>query len=225
MMILRFILPVFVVMLGANAQAIPPVLAHCGGCGPSAPTAKVDHRHNKKASVGHAAPSFKLKDLNGKTHSLDQYKGKTIVLEWFNPECPFVVMAHGKGGVLETMAKKVANKNTVWLAINSGAAGRQGHGKKVNSSAAKQWKMDHPILVDDSGKVGKAYGAKTTPHMFVIDAQGNLAYKGAPDNAPSGRRGKSYKPYLTNALADVAAGKKVRKANTSAWGCSVKYGR
>ena len=87
------------------------------------------------------------------------------------------------------MAKKVTSKNTVWLAINSGAKGRQGHGEKVNSAAAKKWKMDHPILVDASGKVGKSYGAKTTPHMFVIDTNGNLAYKGAPDNPPNGRRG------------------------------------
>ena len=225
MTIVRFILPAFILTLGVNAQAALPVIAHCGGCGPSAPSAKVDHRHDKKASVGHAAPGFKLKDLNGKTHSLDQYKGKTIVLEWFNPECPFVVSSHRKGGVLENMAKKMTSKNTVWLAVNSGAEGRQGHGKKVNSSAAKKWKMDHPILVDASGKVGKSYGAKTTPHMFIIDSNGNLAYKGAPDNSPNGRRGKSYKPYLSNALADLAAGKKVRNASTSAWGCSVKYGR
>ena len=225
MMMLRLALPAFILALGANAQAALPVLAHCGGCGPSAPTAKVNHQHSKKASVGHAAPGFKLKDLNGKTHSLDQYKGKTIVLEWFNPECPFVVSSHRKGGVLEKMAMKTAKSDTVWLAINSGAKGRQGHGKGVNTAAAKKWKMNHPILVDESGKVGKAYGAKTTPHMFIIDGNGNLAYKGAPDNSPNGRRGKSYKPYLSNALADLAAGKRVRKSDTSAWGCSVKYGR
>ena len=120
---------------------------------------------------------------------------------------------------------KTSKSDTVWLAINSGAKGRQGHGKSLNKSAAKKWKMNHPILVDESGEVGKAYGAKTTPHMFVIDSNGNLAYKGAPDNSPNGRRGKSYTPYLSNALADLAAGKRVRKSDTSAWGCSVKYGR
>jgi peroxiredoxin len=208
-----------------SAQAAPPILAHCGGCGMGESKAKSDHVHNKKASIGHAAPSFTLKDLNGKTHSLAQYKGKTVVLEWFNPECPFVVSAHGKGGVLENLAQKVSSKDTVWLAINSGAKGRQGHGKSVNQSAAKKWKMKHPILVDADGQVGKAYGAKTTPHMFVVDAKGNLAFKGGPDNAPSGRKGSSYQAHLSNALGDLAAGKKVSKSSTSSWGCSVKYGR
>jgi len=223
MTILRVFLPVLALSWAHAAQATPPLLAHCGGCGPAHAMAKTNHQHGKTASIGHAAPTFKLKDLNGKEHSLEQYKGKTVVLEWFNPECPFVVSAHGKGGVLENLAKTTSSKDTVWLAINSGAKGRQGQGTEVNRAAAKKWSMDYPILIDESGEVGKAYGAKTTPHMFVVDAKGNLAYKGGPDNAPSGRKGKSYKPYLTNALADLASGKRVRKASTSSWGCSVKY--
>lgn len=222
---MRFVVVSLSLCLAFSAQAAPPVLAHCGGCGMGDTAAKSDHMHNKKASIGHTAPSFKLKDMNGKTHSLAQYKGKTVVLEWFNPKCPFVVSAHGKGGVLEKMAQTVTSKDTVWLAINSGAKGRQGHGKSVNQSAAKKWKMNHPILVDADGQVGKAYGAKTTPHMFVIDAKGKLAFKGSPDNAPSGRKGSSYKAHLSDALGDLAAGKRVRKSSTSPWGCSVKYAR
>ena len=221
---LHLVLTSFTLCVAGLVQAAPPLIAHCGNCG-TGHQAKVSKHAHQKASVGHAAPAFKLKDLNGKTHSLAQYKGKTIVLEWFNPRCPFVVMAHGKGGVLETLAKTTVNKNTVWLAINSGAKGRQGHGTKLNRSAAKKWKMDHPILIDESGEVGKAYGAKTTPHIFVIDRRGHLVFKGAPDNAPSGRPGSSYKPYLRHALSDLKSGKKVRQSSTSPWGCSVKYAR
>jgi peroxiredoxin len=212
----------FVICFAFSAQTAPPVLAHCGSCG-SGETEP--HAAPKKASVGHTAPAFQLSDLDGNKHSLAKYKGKTIVLEWFNPECPFVVAVHQKGGVLETMAQKTINKDTVWLAINSGAKGRQGHGVAKNSAAAKRWKIKHPILVDENGAVGKAYGAKTTPHIFVIDAQGKLVFKGAPDNAPRGKRGAAYKPYLSDALADLAAGKRVRQASNSSWGCSVKYGR
>ena len=211
-----------VICFAFSASAAPPILAHCGKCGVGETKA---HAAHKKASVGHVAPAFQLKDLNGKKHSLAKYKGKTIVLEWFNPECPFVVTVHSQGGVLETMAQKSVNNGTVWLAINSSAKGRQGHGAAKNRAAAKKWRMKHPILVDENGSVGKAYGAKTTPHIFVVDAKGKLVFKGAPDNAPRGKRGGSYKAYLSDALTDLAAGKRVRRAQSSSWGCSVKYSR
>lgn len=177
------------------------------------------------AALGKPAPKFTLKDLAGKTHRLSSYRGKTVVLEWFNPGCPFVVQAHNKGGVLQTMAADQAKKGVVWLAINSGAPGKQGHGIAANQKAAKRWAMRHPILVDETGKTGRAYGAKTTPHMYVIDAKGTLVYKGAPDNAPFGSPSGSLESYLANALQDVAQGRKPRKDRTQAWGCSVKYAR
>ncbi len=224
-MIIRRLTPLALLVFASPGLAAPPVLAHCGGCGTGGSSHGV-HKHSaKKAKLGAPAPDFTLTDLAGKKHDLSNYKGKTVVLEWFNPGCPFVVAAHEKDGVLQTMAKEYAAKGVVWLAVNSSAVGRQGHGKATNSKAAKKWKMDHPILVDEKGSVGKAYGAKTTPHMFVVNKAGKLVYKGAPDNAPYGNPSGSLEPYLANALADVAAGKKVRKSSTKAWGCSVKYAR
>jgi len=140
------------------------------------------------AVLGEPAPAFSLPDLDGNTVSLADFAGKTVVLEWFNPECPFVVYAHGEGP-LAGMAGESSNANVVWLAINSGAPGKQGHGAERNHKAKAEWKMDHAILLDEDGKVGHAYGATSTPHMFVIDSAGKLVYGGGLDNAPLGRVG------------------------------------
>lgn len=177
-----------------------------------------------QAKVGAASPDFALTDLNGKKVSLSEYKGKTVVLEWFNPECPFVVQAHGKGA-LKGLADEWTRKGVVWLAINSGAAGKQGTGKDLNLAKAKEYGMAHPILLDEDGKVGKAYGARTTPHVFVVDAKGNLAYAGGLDNAPLGEpEGGKRVPHLENALKELTAGKPVTASETKPYGCSVKYG-
>jgi peroxiredoxin len=110
------------------------------------------------------------------------------VLEWFNPDCPFVKYAHGEGGPLESLANELTKKDgIVWLAINSGAPGKEGAGVERNKQAQAEWKLEHPILIDEDGKVGHTYGAQTTPHMFVIDPAGKLIYAGALDNAPLGR--------------------------------------
>lgn len=175
------------------------------------------------AQVGKPAPTFSLKALDGSTHKLEQYRGKTVVLEWFNPDCPFVVKAHEKAGVLQTMAAQQAKNKVVWLAVNSSAPGRQGHGVARNKAAVKNWKMNHPVLIDEKGTVGRAYGAKTTPHMFVIDAKGTLVYKGGPDNAGYGAPAGGVKPYLADALKSIKAGKKISQSSTKPWGCSVKY--
>ena len=170
------------------------------------------------------APDFTLADLSGTSHSLSSYKGKKVVLEWFNPGCPFVKYAHGKDGPLANLAKEVTQSgDTVWLAINSGAVGKQGADLKANQDAKRKWNMGYPILVDSDGTVGRAYGAKTTPHIFVIDEQGVLRYRGALDNAPLGRGKGEYKNFLTSALADLAAGKEVGNKDTLSYGCGVKY--
>ncbi len=137
------------------------------------------------AKIGEPAPAFSLPDLDGKTITLAELAGKTVVLEWFNPDCPFVKHAHGEGP-LKTMAKDQTAKGVVWLAINSGAPGKQGTGAERNREAKTEWNLEHPILLDESGTVGHAYGATNTPHMFVIDPQGKLVYAGALDNAPLG---------------------------------------
>jgi len=180
-----------------------------------------------KAEVGRPAPDFALKDLDGNEVKLASFKGKTVVLEWFNPGCPFVKNSHTKGSLVDT-AKRRTRDGTVWLAINSGAAGKQGAGAEANREGAKKFSMTHPILLDEAGAVGKAYGATNTPHMYVIDKQGMLVYKGAIDNSPDGE-GKSPTDgklvnYVDIALDAIAAGKPVEKAETKAYGCSVKYG-
>ena len=201
-------------LLGSHAAADTPQ----GKNAPSAPT---------KAVIGKPAPDFKLKDLAGKEVKLASFKGKTIVLEWFNPGCPFVKKSHGVGSLVGT-AKKHTKAGVVWLAINSGAPGKQGADVALNTEAAKTWSMEHPILRDETGVVGKAYGATNTPHMFVIDKKGVLVYAGAIDNSPDGEGKSAEGGKLVNlvdaALEDVAAGKAVRTPSTKAYGCGVKYG-
>lgn len=174
--------------------------------------------------VGEVAPDFSLKDLDGKDVKLSDFKGKIVVLEWFNPGCPFVVKHHS---TLDTMKKTAAaykDKNVVWLAVNSGAEGKQGASKADNEKARKDWKIEYPILLDPTGATGKAYGAKTTPHMFVIAADGKLAYAGAIDNNSSPKTAGE-KNYVKNAIDELIAGKKVTDATTESYGCNVKYGK
>jgi peroxiredoxin len=196
--------------------------------GPAKPApSKVAAPQAARAAVGKPAPTFTLTDLDGKQVKLASFKGKTVVLEWFNPGCPFVKRAHTVGSLVDT-AERHRKAGVVWLAINSGGAGKQGNELAMNASAAETWSIKHPILRDESGAVGKLYGATNTPHMFVIDAKGVLVYAGAIDNSPDGE-GKSAEGgklvnYVDAALADLAAGKPVATATTQAYGCSVKYG-
>jgi peroxiredoxin len=189
------------------------LVSSCGSAQAQAPAAE----------VGKPAPDFALKDTGGKPVSLASFRGKTVVLEWFNPDCPFVKHAHGQGA-LKSMAGQQTKRGIVWLAINSGASGKQGHGVDRNAEARKQYALDHPVLIDEDGKVGRAYGAKTTPHMFVIDAKGTLVYAGAIDNAPMGEAAGPPVNYVEKALEALGAGKKIDPAQTKSWGCSVKYG-
>lgn len=179
-----------------------------------------------KAELGKAAPDFTLPDLEGKPVSLASFKGKTVVLEWFNPGCPFVKAAHTKGS-LKTAAKDAAKDGVVWLAVNSGAAGKQGNGAAANREGVKTFGLEHPVLLDESGDVGHAYGATNTPHLFVIDPAGTLVYRGAVDNSPDGEgespEGDKLVSYVAKALDDVKAKRPVATAETKAYGCGVKY--
>lgn len=178
------------------------------------------------AQLGAPAPDFELPDLDGKPVKLSSFKGKTVVLEWFNPGCPYVKNSHTKGSLVTTAAEQ-AKQGVVWLAINSGAPGKQGHGVETNRAAVASFKLEHPVLLDESGKVGRAYGAAHTPHMYVIDKNGVLVYRGAIDNSPDGEgespSGGKLVNHVTAALADLAAGRSVATAQTEAYGCSVKY--
>ncbi|HTU61615.1 MAG TPA: thioredoxin family protein [Polyangiales bacterium] len=185
------------------------------------------------AALGKAAPEFSLTDTDGKTVTLSSLRGKTVVLEWFNPDCPFIKHAHTKGP-LKDFAKRTTNDKVVWLAINSNAKDKQGYGAERNRQAKVEYGIPHPILLDESGKIGRAYGAIKTPHVFVIDPKGVLVYRGGVDNAPIGSvdaerphlpgNGKdALENYLEYALADLAAKKPLRLADTPPYGCTVKY--
>jgi peroxiredoxin len=178
------------------------------------------------AQVGAAAPDFTLKDLEGKAVKLADHRGKVVVLEWFNPDCPYVKASHTKGS-LAGAARRHTQKEVVWLTINSGAPGKQGAGAERNRDARRAFNLEHPLLLDESGEVGRAYGATNTPHMYVIDKAGKLVYKGAIDNSPDGEgaspQGGKLVSYVDAALEDLAAGRPVRTAETKAYGCGVKY--
>ena len=176
--------------------------------------------------VGSAAPNFSLTDSKGKTQSLAQYKGKYVVLEWFNPECPFVKKHYGSGN-MQKLQEEYTGKGVVWLSIDSSAPGAEGsltadQAEKV----ATGWKTrPTALLLDPEGKAGRAYGAKNTPHMFVINPEGKVVYEGAIDSkrTPNPADIPSSTNYVKVALDESMSGKPVTTANTQPYGCSVKY--
>jgi peroxiredoxin len=175
------------------------------------------------AEVGKKAPDFTLVDIDGKTHSLSDYAGKVVILEWFNPDCPFVKKHHQVHKSMHDAYHVAQEQGAVWLAINSGAPGKQGAGLEYNMEARKNYGIEYPLLLDEAGTVGKAYGARTTPHMFVIAADGTLVYQGAiDDNSSPDKLGETN--YVLSTLQSIKAGKAVGTANTKSYGCSVKYG-
>lgn len=212
----------------APADSAPTVSAS-PEIAPVAPAAApASSAHVASAEIGKPAPDFALKDLDGNEVKLSSFAGKTVVLEWFNPGCPFVKAAHTKAS-LKDAARRHMKAGVVWLAINSGAPGKQGTGVEANREGARTFGMEHPVLLDESGTVGRAYGATNTPHMMIVDAKGTLVYRGAIDNSPDGE-GESPEDgklvsYVDVALADLAAGKPLSKAETRAYGCSVKYAK
>lgn len=169
------------------------------------------------------APDFTLKNYDGTEVKLSDYKGKIVVLEWFNYECPFSRYNYEKTTAVNDLVNKYKDKNVVWLSINS--TGHQETSK--NKEFTEKNKISHTILDDSSGKTGKVYGAKTTPHIFIIDPAGNITYNGALDNAPLGDVPKNEKlvNYVDKALVELTAGKTVSTATTKPYGCSVKYAK
>ena len=180
----------------------------------------------EELKVGTEAPAFTLKDTSGKEHSLADYKGKFVVLEWFNEGCPFV-KKHYTSGNMQKLQQEYTGKDVVWLSINSSAPGNQGHvTPETAPKTIAEWKMNATkILLDHDGKVGRMYGAKTTPHMFVIDKAGKLVYQGAIDSKPTPNTADvaDAENYVKVALDSTMAGKPVENASTKPYGCSVKY--
>jgi peroxiredoxin len=177
-------------------------------------------------NVGEAAPNFTLTGADGKSYSLKDFAGKKVVLEWHNPQCPFVKKFYSVGEMQRLQADAKAGE-VVWLSINSGAQGKQGHLDAAGANAMLSDAKASPAayLLDANGDVGKSYGAKTTPHMYVIDPAGKIAYMGAIDSNPSADSAdiKGATNYVVAAIDAVRAGQPVAKASTQPYGCSVKY--
>jgi peroxiredoxin len=175
---------------------------------------------------GKPAPDFKLAGADGKTYELKQFKGKTVVLEWFNHGCPFVKKFYDTK-TMQDLQKKYTGKGVVWLSIVSSAPGKQGHETAENHRkiATEKGTQSTAILIDEKGEVGRLYGAKTTPHMFVVDSKGVLAYQGAMDDQPTPDTDElaTAKNYVVAALDALLAKKPVEMASTKPYGCSVKY--
>ena len=176
--------------------------------------------------IGKLAPNFKANDVNGRVVSLSDFRGKTVVLEWNNPECPFVRKHYSSGNMQKTQA--AAKKDgVVWLSINSSAPGKQGHvdGAKAKSILAAQKAQPTAYLLDPRGELGNGYGAKTTPHMYIINPAGTLVYKGGIDDKPTPNPAdiNGARNHVLAALSELKAGKAVSVATTRPYGCAVKY--
>jgi len=170
--------------------------------------------------VGDTAPAFTLSDSAGNSVSLADFKGKIVVLEWVNPDCPFVKRHYQEGTMKNLTSAYSESMDVVWLTINS----TNYMDAAANAAFAKKEGITWPILVDQDGTVGHAYGAATTPHMFVIDAEGTVVYNGAIDDDPRGNMETGARTnYVSDALNDIAAGKTVSTPETKPYGCSVKY--
>lgn len=181
--------------------------------------------------TGKPAPDFTATDSNGKTQKLSDYKGKIVVLEWMNPGCPFVKKHYsnvGDGGNMQNLQKELTAKGVIWLSVNSSAEGKQGHLEAATANTFIHDADAHPtaLLIDGKdGALGHLYDAKTTPHMFVIDKTGTLAYQGAIDDKPTPDLSDVHnaKNYVREAVQALQAGKKVEVSSTQSYGCSVKY--
>ena len=176
--------------------------------------------------VGKAAPAFSVADTNGQTHSLEQYRGKWVVLEWLNHGCPFV-RNHYDTGTMQALQKKYAAEGVVWLSIVSSAPGKQGHysNERANELTREKDAAPHAVLIDETGTIGRAYQARTTPHMFVIDPDGEIVYMGGIDDTATTNadRLKTAQPLVDIALGEAMAGKPVTVASSQPYGCNVKY--
>jgi hypothetical protein len=176
--------------------------------------------------VAKAVPNFRALDMHGKVVDLSQYRGRTVVLEWNNPGCPFVKKHYGSGNMQKTQAAATA-QGVVWLTINSSAPGQQGNmsGPEAQKFVAGAKAKPTAYLLDPKGLVGKGYGAKTTPHLYIIDGKGQLAYKGGIDDKPTADVADiaGARNHVLAALAEMRAGKPVSVPETRPYGCSVKY--
>ncbi len=185
------------------------VLLLIGGCEQRGPTSDARQRPE--------APAFSLTDHTGQRHDLADYRGQIVVLEWVNPECPFVVR-HYEAETMTTLANAYAEQDVVWLAINTTSHFNQ----EMNKVFVEEFNLPYPVLDDSDGTVGRRYGAQTTPQMVIVDKDGRIAYNGAIDDNPVGTQPQTVN-YVSQALDQLLAGQPVTLSETQPYGCSVKY--
>ena len=173
-----------------------------------------------RAELGAPAPGFELKDIDGKSVKLSQFKGRKVVLEWFNPSCPYCVYVYGEKGPLRQLPDQLVRNGVVWLSIVSEKPENPGRKTETIRKFMEANGIETPMLLDPTGTVGRAYGAKTTPHVFVINDKGTLVYAGALDNAPMGKvaDGGTLVNYVEAAVADLRAGRSVTTSGTKPYG-------
>lgn len=186
----------------------------------------INYEAHASVEIGKPAPVISAKDINGNDFNLEDHKGKTVVLEWTNHLCPFVVK-HYSTGNMQSIQKKATDNGIIWVSIVSSAPGKQGFVTPEEAAQISEEKGAHATtkILDPLGEIGKAYDAKTTPHMFVISPDGNIAYKGAIDDNPSPnpKAVEDAKNLVLAALDDIASGRSLEIPQTSPYGCSVKY--
>ncbi|MFW7379592.1 MAG: thioredoxin family protein [Oligoflexus sp.] len=185
-----------------------------------------NQKDTTKAVINQKAPDFSLPGHDGKTYKLSDFEGKTVVLEWWNKDCPFVVK-HYSSGNMQGLQTQYTDKGVVWFTMLSSAPGKQGHLKpdEIKKVMDEQKGQQTAVLIDEKGEVGRDYGAQTTPHMYVINKEGKLVYMGAIDNRPTPHQKdlKGATNYVKGALEATLAQKDVELATTKAYGCNVKY--
>jgi peroxiredoxin len=179
-----------------------------------------------RVDVGESAPDFTATDSHGASHKLSDYRGQTVVLEWTNHDCPYV-QKHYSTGSMQALQRETTSNGLIWLSVISSAPGKQGHVSpaQANELTARRDAAPSAVLLDPEGKVGRLYGAKTTPHMFIIDEDGTLAYMGGIDDRPTTNAADvtGANNYVRAALGELAAGKPISHPVTRPYGCSVKY--
>lgn len=194
--------------------------------GPEARTARAPTPAEARADVGARAPDFSAPDTTGAVRTLAEFAGRTIVLEWTNKDCPYV-RKHYNSGNMQALQRAAAADGVVWLTVLSSAPGEQGHLDAAAAAANIRATNAAPtaLLLDPEGTMGRAYGAQTSPHMYIINSEGRIVYQGAIDDRPSADPAtlEGARNYVTAALADLEAGRPVETPQTVAYGCSVKY--
>ena len=175
--------------------------------------------------IGAPAPAFQAVDVEGRTRNLAEFAGKTVILEWTNHDCPYVRKHYGSG-TMQTLQKDMTAQGAVWLTVVSSPPGEQGHVEAAQAKdlTARRNAAPSDVLLDPKGIVGRAYGATTTPHIYIVDPKGTLAYMGAIDDKPSSNPASldGARSYVRQAMAELKAGKPVSQASTKSYGCAIK---